>query len=132
MFASGLRSLYRQQPLRAASRPVRRSYTDVSGINKVILVGTVEGKAKVYTFDNGSVAAFTMSTFDTWNDKHTGSPIELVNSHRRRGEKVHRVAQSNGEGTPIFGGYLHKAQQGVVVMVSFTHQVDQLYMLKVD
>lgn len=51
----------------------RHCSTGVSGVNKVILVGTVEGAPRVYTFDNGTAAAFTVTTYDSYTDKHTGS-----------------------------------------------------------
>lgn len=51
----------------------------------MILVGTVEGAPKVYTFDNGAAAAFTVTTYDSYTDKHTG--VAFLKQHLLSQEK---------------------------------------------
>lgn len=67
--------------------------SEVTGLNKVILVGTVGGKPKVFNFENGSVASFTVTTFDTWNDKHTGIQTPLLPTYAT---KVKRRSSLSG------------------------------------
>jgi hypothetical protein len=68
MFVSRLISLQK-------SAPQVRRHSAITGVNKVILVGTVEGAPKVMQFENGALASFTMSTADKYLDKATGNPF---------------------------------------------------------
>ena len=53
------------------------------GVNKVILVGTLEQDPEVKSFSNGnSLTQFSIATSEQWTDKNTGERKEMTEWHR--------------------------------------------------
>ncbi|NCA72909.1 MAG: single-stranded DNA-binding protein, partial [Sphingobacteriia bacterium] len=76
---------------------------DMSGINKVILIGNLGADPEIrYTPSGDAVATLRIATSETWKDKQTGERMERTEWHRVI--LWRRLAE-------IAGQYLHKGSK---------------------